>query len=107
MPRGFSFPFSGSHSNGMPVVWQGAVLSDKDAQRGHNEAPRYETLGRLRTGVSLAAAEAELKAIQPSVVKFYPSAADREDADSISLQKYADSLVRSDVRKGLLALFGA
>ncbi len=107
MPRGFSFPFSGSHSNGMPVVWQGAVLSDKDAQRGHNEAPRYEALGRLRTGVSLAAAEAELKAIQPSVVKFYPSAADREDADSISLQKYSDSLVRSDVRKGLLALFGA
>lgn len=107
MPRSFTFPFTGSRSNGMPVVWQPIVLKDKDALRGHNEAPHYETLGRLRPGVTASAAEAELKVIQPDVVKNYTEARDREDTKSISLQAYAASLVDSDVRKALIALLGA
>jgi len=107
MPRGFTFPFTGSSSSAMPLVWQPVVLKDKDALRGHNEAPTYQALGRLRPGVTLASAEAELKVFQPEIVKSYTEAADREDADSISLQRYTESLVDQDVRKSLLALMGA
>jgi predicted permease len=107
MPRGFTFPFTGSNFNGMPLVWKPLVLQDEDALRTHNGAPSYEALGRLRAGVTLAAAEAELKAFQPDIVKPYTDAADREDADSISLRSYTESLVNGDVRKALFALMGA
>jgi predicted permease len=107
MPRGFKFPFSGSRSTGVPVVWRPVVLKDKDALRGHNQAPYYEALGRLRAGMTAAAAEAELKVIQPDVVKSYANAADREIANSISVRSYAESLVQGDVRKALFALLGA
>jgi predicted permease len=107
MPRGFTFPYTGSNSNGMPLVWKPLVLKDADASRSHNGAPSYIALGRLRGGFTLAAAEAELKVFQPDVVKSYTDAADREDAYSISLQSYTESLVHGDMRKALFALMGA
>jgi predicted permease len=107
MPRGFMFPSAGSSFNGMPVVWKPIVLNGDDALRTHNGAPRYDVLGRLRPGVTLSAAEAELKVVQPDVVKPYSEARDREIANSISLRSYAESLQQGDVRKALFALFGA
>jgi predicted permease len=107
MPRSFTFPFTGANTNGMPLVWKALVLKGEDALRTHNGAPRYDALGRLRDGVTLATAEAELKVFQPDVVKSYSEARDREIANSISLRRYTDSLVDGDVRKALFALMGA
>lgn len=107
MPAGFTFPFGGTNSTGLPAVWQPIVLNEADALHGHNEATRYECLGRLRPGINASAAESELKVIQADVVKGYTDLGDREDVESISMQPYADSLLKVDMRKALLALFGA
>ena len=61
----------------------------------------------MRTGVSTEAAEAELKVIQAEVAKAYTDPYDRDQVKSIQVQRYGDSLVDADLRKSLLALFGA
>ena len=55
----------------------------------------------------MAEAEAELKTIQEQAVKARTNAYDRELAQSVRVEGYGSSLVASDVRKALLALFGA
>jgi len=103
MPRGFTFPFDA----GSPAVWVPIVVGDADAVRKKHVAPNYQVIGRLRTGVSVASAESELKVIQGDVVKAYSDPDDRELVTSVKLQRYDDTLVGSDLRKALLALFGA
>ena len=103
MPRGFTFPFGGANS----VVWRPIVLRDADAVRTKHVTPNYEVIARLRPGVSLSGAEAELKVIQRDVAKAYTDPYEREQVTSIQLQGYSDSLVSGDIKKALLALFGA
>ena len=103
MPRGFSFPFNVGH----PLVWRPVVLGDTDKVRTRRGNPNYEALGRLRAGVSPKMAEAELKVIQADVDKAYTDPYDRDQVKSIQVQRYGDSLVDADLRKSLLALFGA
>ena len=103
MPRGFSFPLG----VGNPLVWRPIVLGDKDKIRIRHESPSYQAVGRLRRGVSPKTAEAELKVIQADVAKAYPDSYDRDQVKSIQVQRYGDSLVDADLRKSLLALFGA
>ena len=78
MPRGFTFPFEGMNSTGLPVVWQPIVLTPADALRGHHQAPTYQCLARLRAGATLVSAEAELNAIQPAIAETYTDPRDRE-----------------------------
>ena len=103
MPRGFSFPLSAGH----PLVWRPIVLGDTDKIRTRRENPNYQAMGRLRAGVSPKTAEAELKVIQAEVAKGYTDPYDRDQVKSIQVQRYGDSLVDADLRKSLLALFGA
>jgi predicted permease len=104
MPRGFAFPFGGS----APLVWTPIVLGEKDtAARLRNVTPNYQAIARLNPNVNLRNAESELKAIQPDIAKDYADPYDRELVTSIQLQNYGDSLINSDLRKPLLALFGA
>jgi predicted permease len=103
MPRGFVFPFGAGH----PLVWRPIVLADKDKIRTRRENPTYEALARLKAGVSPKTAEAELKVIQADVAKGYTDPYDRDQVKSIQVQQYGDSLVEADLRKSLLALFGA
>jgi predicted permease len=107
MPRGFTFPDIGSNTKGMPLVWKPIVLKDVDALRTHHGAPDYSALGRLRPGVTLAAAGKELRVFQPDIVKSYSYAPDREDKSSISLLSYTEAIADIGVRKALLALVGA
>jgi predicted permease len=108
MPRGFTFPFS----NDVPAIWRPIVLTPEDKTRQpddrptNHQAPVYQVLARLRDGANLAAADSELKAIQTDVARAY-SEDERDDASSIQLDRYQDTLVKSDLRKALLALFGA
>jgi predicted permease len=103
MPRGFSFPLSAGH----PLVWRPIVLGDKDKIRTRRENPTYQTLGRLQAGASPKTAEAELKVIQAKVAKGYTDPYDGDQVKSIQVQSYGDSLVDANLRKSLLALFGA
>ena len=103
MPRGFTFPFGGAK----PVVWTPIVLGSRDAVRVHHETPGYSALARLKPGVSVTSAEAELKTIQAGVAGLYTDPYDRADVVSIQVQRYGDSLVGNDVRKALLALSAA
>ncbi len=103
MPRGFSFPFGRE----LPVVWKPLVLGKTDATLVHNVSPNYESIARLRPGATMSQAEAELKVIQADVTKAYAEVRYREDVTGIHLERYADSLVDSNVRKALIALFGA
>jgi putative ABC transport system permease protein len=103
MPRGFTFPFGGA----TPLVWLPRVIGDKDAVRTRNITPNYQVIARLNPDVTLRNAESELKVIQSEVAKEYIDPYDRELVTSLQLQRYDDSLVGSDLKKGLLALFGA
>jgi predicted permease len=103
MPRGFSFP-AGKE---LPAVWKPLVLDKTDATLVHNVTPNYLTLARLRPGATLSQADAELKVIQADVAKAYTEVRYREDVTGIHLERYTDSLVASNVRKALIALFGA
>jgi predicted permease len=102
MPRGFTFPFGDAN----PHVWLPKLIGDKDTVRG-NVTPNYQVIARLKPDETLEGAESELKVIQSDVAKQYPDPYDRERVTSIKLQRYDDSLVGSDLKKALLALFGA
>ncbi len=103
MPRGFDFPLGG----GIPHVWLPKLIGDKDTVRTGNNAQAYGVIARLTPNVSAQSAESELKVIQADVAKQYADPYDRDRVSSISLQRYDDSLVGADLRKSLLALFGA
>jgi predicted permease len=103
MPRGFTFPFGDAN----PQVWLPRVIGDKDAVRAANTTPNYGVIARLKPGVSLDIAESELKVIQSDVAKEYTDPYDRDRVTSIKLQRYDDTLVGSDLKKALLALFAA
>jgi predicted permease len=103
MPRGFTFPFGGAR----PVVWRPILIGDADKVRAAHAVTSYEAVARLKLGTSLNAAQAELRGIQPGVAAEYTEPYQRELVSSIELQTYGDSLVKDNVRKSLLALFGA
>jgi predicted permease len=103
MPRGFTFPFGRAEQ----LVWLPSLITDKDAIRKRNVSPNYQVIARLNPNVSVASAESELKVIQPDIAKEYTDPYDRELITTVQLQRYEDSLVGSDLRKALLALFGA
>jgi hypothetical protein len=107
MPRGFTFPFEGMNSTGMPVVWQPIVLTSADALRGHHLAPTYQCLARLRAGATPASAEAELNVIQPAIAENYTDPRDRENAASVNLRRYTDTPLKGNARIMLLALLAA
>jgi predicted permease len=102
MPRGFSFPMG----NANPSVWAPVTLGDADKTR-ENHAPLYMVVGLLKRGVTLQDAEAELKVIQAGVAKEYTDMYTRDLVNSVKIQRYSDTLVGTDVRTALLALFAA
>jgi DNA polymerase III sliding clamp (beta) subunit (PCNA family) len=60
MPRGFTFPYGMQR----PAVWMPIVPDAADMTRKGDETPRHDMIARLKPGVSVAAAAAELKGIQ-------------------------------------------
>jgi predicted permease len=103
MPPGFTFPFDAGSS----VVWTPVVLGDTDAVRTMYITPNYEVVARLKPGVTLDSAQSELKVIQAEVAKAYTDPYEREQVNSVQVQRYDDSLMGGDLRRSLLALFGA
>jgi len=102
MPRGFGFPAEAKS----PQIWTAVALRDSDKTRT-NQSTTYETIARMKHGVSVADAEAEMKVVQVEVAKQYPDMYARDLVSSAKVKRYRDSLVGTDVRRALLALFAA
>jgi FtsX-like permease family len=79
-----------------PVAIEGDLLTEREVQY-------FNAIGRLRAGVTLPQARAELRAIGEQLAKQYPDTNAGEAATAVPLQ---ESIV-GDVRKGLLILLGA
>ncbi|HEY7354632.1 MAG TPA: ABC transporter permease [Terriglobales bacterium] len=103
MPRGFQFPFNPEK----PQIWIPIALGESDQTRAKNAAHEYRIIARLRNDVDANAATAELKVIQADVAKQYTDPTARENATSVEVQLYSDTVVAGDIKKGLLALLAA
>jgi predicted permease len=103
MPPGFKYPATGGLD---AEVWTALQLGDHDKGRGY-ESERYGVVARLRPGVSLAQATAEMQTIQKRVVTAYTDPDERRDYGQASVERYGDSLVGADLRRALLALLAA
>jgi predicted permease len=103
MPRGFQFPFNPEK----PQIWTAIQLGDTDKERAKNAAQEYTIIARLKEGVTMEAAQAELRVIQNEVAKQYTDAHARENVMSVELLSYADTVVEGGVRNALWALLGA
>ena len=104
MPRGFAFPRGAEMPSGFgfpaePDVWAPMAFSPQRRQLRDNRS--YATIGRLRPGVSLAAAQAEMAAVSDRL----------EQANSLDKGWRAKLLplreqIVGDVRPALLILLG-
>jgi predicted permease len=95
MPERFSYP-------DQAAVWvPAAAFGDPgmNVRTGHN----WRVIGRLRTGVSWAQAQADIGGIERRIKKEYPSAFQSKDAAVMPLLRH----VAGKVRPALLMLFAA
>lgn len=106
MPRGFRFPADRSRDSSVGQVWMAVQLGADDQKRG-NLSRGFAAIGRLKAGVKLDAAQAEMNAIQKSIVAEYPDAESGRNHNVVELQRLSDSLVDTDMKKALLALLAA
>ena len=102
MPRGFTFPWSRSSSQ----VWTAARFQQSDDTRDH-PLKTYAAIARLKRGVHVSDAKAEMKVVQADVAKLYSDPYSRDLVVSATVAPYGDSLVKPEVKHALLALFGA
>jgi len=103
MPASFRYP---ADTLNVPQVWVPVELSDDDRVRGF-KGMQYTVLGRLRNGVSLSNAAAEINLIQKRNAALYTDEVLRHDHTHVRVRHYIDSVVRGDVQKALLALLAA
>ena len=81
-------------------VWTPLALAGQTAGSGQN----IEVLGRLRPGLALAQAQAQMRSITTAFRKAFPH--ELEPTTTLSIQPY-QTMLSSDVRMILLVLFGA
>ncbi|HZZ38671.1 MAG TPA: ABC transporter permease, partial [Acidobacteriaceae bacterium] len=103
MPVGFQFPYDNYPAG---QVWIARQLDDSDKQRG-DDADMYTAVGRLRPGVTVATARAEMATIQKQVAAQYTDPEKRAGHSLVKVERYGDTLVDADIRKALLALLAA
>jgi predicted permease len=102
MPKGFTF----GGKTDLPQVWTTVQLTEDD--KGRKDRPRsYRAIGRLKDGVPLAAAQADLSTLQAQIAKSYEDPDVREYRTSVIVQSYPDTLVDADLKRALIALLAA
>lgn len=94
MPRGFAFPAN----TGENSIWTPIPTDDKALQDRGSAA--LSVIGRLRPGVSIAAATREMNSIHDQLKHEYPK---DEDSHSIRLESYP-SVVTGGARPAIVAL---
>jgi putative ABC transport system permease protein len=100
MPRGFDIPAGAEIWVPMQVDAGAVPLSQSTAQS-------YETLGRLRPGVSLKQADAELKAIAAELAEQYPQYRKGWSIKLITLRQLLINDLDGRTQKALYALIAA
>lgn len=103
MPAGFRFPYD-SYPAGQ--AWTVHQLTATDMTREDN-AEWYEAIARLRPGVTIETAQAEMATIQKQVAAQYSDPGRREAHSQVTVKRYSDTLVDVDIKKALLALLAA
>lgn len=93
MPVGFEFPYVGDG----PAAWLPLVPVKENEER---DSRSLTAVGRLKAGVSVAAAQAELTGIQTNIAKAYPALGLDE---RVIVKRYRDVLT-GNVQPALLAL---
>ncbi len=93
MPAGFEFPYVGDG----PAVWSPLVPTKDYLER---DSRTITAVGRLKPGVSIASAQAELAGIQTNIANAYP----KLELDKRIIVKSYREVVSGNVRPALLAL---
>jgi predicted permease len=104
MPADFSFPAGTGHYG---QIWTAIQLGKDDTHREDYGSKYYDVLGRLKRGVKLTTAQAEMAAIQKQVAAGYKDPETRASHIQVELTPYRTSLTDKDVKKALLALLAA
>jgi predicted permease len=102
MPRGFAFGFEKDR----PGVWTSVQLDDADKSRKAGGRD-YQVIGRLRPGVELAKAEADLRMLQAQIIQAYEDPDERERRATVIARSYGGSLVNANLKTALIALLAA
>ena len=96
MPRGFSFPFDSENIQ----TWTLRQLGAEDKGRTDG-TPEYTVVGRLKSGVKAAQAEAELAILQKQIAVGYVDPEVRQRRSGVWLESYSESLVEKDTKRAL------
>ena len=86
MPAGFRYPLDRG-ANGQ--VWTAIELGAKDQGRDY-DSEHYEVMARLRRGVKLETAIAEMATIQKRVAAQYQDAELRDDHRVVQVERYGE-----------------
>ncbi len=105
MPPGFRYP-AARYLNAPHQVWLAIQLGTNDHARAF-PGMLYTAIGRLRPGVSVEQARAEMLPIQKRLAALYTDDVLRRDHASVRVELYGDALVDKDLRRALLALLAA
>lgn len=105
MPPAFRYP-AARYLNAPHQVWLPIQLGTNDHARAF-PGMLYTAMGRLRPGVSVEQARAEMLPIQKRLAPLYTDDVLRRDHGSLRLDLCSDALVDKDLRKALLALLAA
>lgn len=94
MPPGFEYPQK-------TAVWypENTIFPENRYRSGHN----YRAIGRLKAGVSVAGAQAQMKTIATRLEQLYPAS---NSSKNVTVDRLRDSLV-NNVRFTLYVLLGA
>jgi putative ABC transport system permease protein len=98
MPEGFRFPVDEG-----PRDWYGAFTKDIGEAKNERDSIWISVFGKMKPGVSVEQAAAELKTLAARLEKEYPAA----NADYVFTAAAMHEQVVKDVRPALLMLFGA
>ena len=101
MPAGFTYPIGLPES---PQMWVPLVIPANERVRGQNRSAYLQLVGRLKAGVSVAQAEADMDHITAALVAQWP--AWFKDRSGVSVRALHDTLV-GRVRAWMLLVLGA
>ncbi|HEX8077047.1 MAG TPA: ABC transporter permease, partial [Chthoniobacterales bacterium] len=104
MPEGFTFPIQTDATDLYTTVAEDASSSDGSTPKTQQRGDHWlQGIARLKTGVALAQANAELRTIAAALEKRYPETNTKFSAGS---QPLRDEMV-GDIKTALYVLFGA
>jgi predicted permease len=103
MPAGLDI----QQKSGSPTIFLPLELGKQDKVNGGENFSNYSVAARLRPGVSIQTANSEIATIQKQLASKYTEANLRDRHSYAQVRSYVESLIDSDLRKALLALFGA